>query len=53
MNTVYVDTSALLPLLDRDDADHPAVVGAVKELGITNALTLDKHFIQQGFSVLP
>lgn len=32
MNAVYLDTSALLPLLDRDDADHEAVVAAVRTL---------------------
>jgi predicted nucleic acid-binding protein len=33
MTKVFIDTSALLPLLDRDDGDHEAVVQAVKRLG--------------------
>ena len=32
MKGVFLDTSALLPFLDRDDADHAHVVDAVKTL---------------------
>lgn len=32
MTTVYVDTSALLPLLDQDDEDHGTVVAEVRRL---------------------
>lgn len=44
--TVFVDTSALLPLLDRADGDHAAVVAAVRELAdrhetlVTSSYTL-------------
>ncbi len=31
MTAIFVDTSALLPLLDRDDQDHTAVVAALGE----------------------
>lgn len=34
---VYVDTSALLPLLDRSDRDHSAVTGALHELASSGA----------------
>lgn len=46
MTAAYVDTSALLPLLDRDDADHPRVVAALQQLGeqrarlVTSSYTL-------------
>lgn len=32
MNKVYVDTSALLPLLDGDDRDHAAVIKALTRI---------------------
>lgn len=32
MTSVYVDTSALLPLLDQDDQDHDLVVAEVQRL---------------------
>ncbi len=31
MTAIFVDTSALLPLLDRDDQDHTAVVAVLGE----------------------
>jgi predicted nucleic acid-binding protein len=32
VNAAYLDTSGLLPLLDRDDSDHEAVVAALRRL---------------------
>ena len=32
--TVFVDTSALLPLLDQDDRDHEDVVAALRQLAV-------------------
>lgn len=32
MTTLYVDTSALLPLLDQSDSDHPSVVETLSDL---------------------
>lgn len=51
--TVYVDTSALLPLLDRSDRDHPAVVAAVRELGLAAAplLTASYTLVEAGVLV--
>ena len=34
---VYVDTSALLPLLDRSDDDHASVLAAVRDLASSGA----------------
>lgn len=65
--TAFVDTSALLALLDAD-AGVAAVLTAgrkrlslvdcvsftvMRELGVRRALTLDGHFAEQGFEVRP
>jgi len=48
MKAVFVDTSALLPLMDRDAAEHEALKSAVKELAsekttlVTTSYTLVK-----------
>ena len=61
MNVTWVDetvhaqaTAAALGARDRDVSlvDHASFI-IMRRLGVRTALTLDKHFAEQGFKVLP
>jgi predicted nucleic acid-binding protein len=45
LSAVYVDTSALLPLLDGSDRDHLAVKGAVEALVHENATLVTASYV--------
>ncbi len=45
MRRVFVDTSALLPLLDRDDGDHGNVVEAVNRLATEKAALVTTSYV--------
>ena len=45
MNPVYLDTSALLPLLDRSDRDHHAVRRALESLAEEGAPLLTASYV--------
>jgi predicted nucleic acid-binding protein len=44
MKAVFLDTSALLPLLDRSDRDHPAVKAALEALIAQGALLVTSSY---------
>ncbi len=45
MSAVFVDTSALLPLLDRGDRDHASVKGAVEALAAEGAPLVTASYV--------
>lgn len=45
MTAVYVDTSGLLPLLDRDDRDHARVAAAVAALAAEGATLVTTSYV--------
>ena len=45
MTPIFVDTSALLPLLDRDDQDHPAVVTALRQLNPSETTLITSSYV--------
>jgi len=46
MKGVFIDTSALLPLMDRDDADHDSVVAAVRKLTLEQVPLYTTSYVQ-------
>ncbi len=45
MTSIFVDTSALLPLLDRDDQDHDYLVNAVGTLSISQTALVTSSYV--------
>jgi len=45
MSSVFVDTSVLLPFLDRDDRDHAAVLDCFRRLFDEDALLLTTSYV--------
>jgi predicted nucleic acid-binding protein len=50
--SVFVDTSGLLAILDAADLHH-ASFETMKQQGIQQVFTFDRHFAEQGFEALP
>lgn len=53
MTSIFVDTSALLPLLDRDDQDHGSVVKALGTLSVSQTtLITSSHVLVEAGSLV-
>ena len=45
MTSIFVDTSALLPLLDRDDQDHDSIVNALGALSLSQTDLITSSYV--------
>ncbi len=53
MGYIYIDTSALIAMSDKNDKNHERAVSYFKIMDINTPFTFDSDFQTHGFEMLP